>query len=397
MRIVSAELVECLGAQRFGNGEYVTHPLVVCREIVQGRDNVMGQGLEILAGCVKREVGHSTGCSGHGQIRGRRPNRLDSPKATAGVIQHRRGLDLSVGRVAGDMRGAERHVVQEIPVYGRFPFPYVHDRASHRPSNQSFEQGGISHDFSARGIDQDGRWRHAGKFICSEHMKRRIGSVERQGDVKGHEVGPEDFREWPVSFITGCASQWRIMQERSQAQRGRLGCHEAADPAGADDPQGFSVEHEAFGVGRHEQGRQHVFRHGVRIAPKGCGKPDVPGRQILPVDMLDARGRRPHELHAGVRQQRGVHFGDGPDDERAGVPKRLAGHGSSREQGHRAEMRKRVPSKRNLFIDHESHVYLTVMGVEQDHSNPRAKAFPRHVQPGSGEMIPHLALTVRSS
>ena len=43
--------------------------------------------------------------------------------------------------------------------------------------------------------------------------------------------------------------------------------------------------------------------------------------------------------------------------------KRLAGHGSSREQGHGAEMRKRVPAKRNLFIDHELHVYLTVMGL----------------------------------
>ena len=79
--------------------------------------------------------------------------------------------------------------------------------------------------------------------------------------------------------------------------------------------------------------------------------------------MFDARGRRSHELHGGVRQQRGIDFGDGPDDERVGFPKRLAGHGSSREQGHGAEMRKRVPAKRNLFIDHELHVYLTVMGL----------------------------------
>ena len=295
------------------------------------------------------------------------------------------------------MRGAERHVIQQFPVDGRLPFPDVHDRSCYRPAGQGLKQGGIVHDFSARGIDQDGRWRHAGKFICSEHMKRRIGSVERQGDVEGHDVGLEGFRERPVFSIIGCPRQWRIMQERAQAQRGRFGRHEAADPSGPDDPQRFSAEAQALGVGRHEQGRQHVLRHGVRIAPEGCGKPDVASGQILTVDVLDARGRRPHELHAGVRQQRGIDVGDGPDDERAGVPKRLAGHGSSREQGHGTEMRKRFPGKRNLFIDHESHVYLTVMGVEPDRFNPRAKAFSKHVQPGSGEMRHHLALTVRSS
>ena len=295
------------------------------------------------------------------------------------------------------MWGAERHVVQQFPVDGRLPFPYVHNCSCYRPAGQGRKQGGIVHDFAARGIDEDGRWRHAGKFLGSDQMKRRIGSVERQGNVKGDEVGPEDFREWPVSWIAGCSRQWRIMQERAQAQRGHFGRYEAADPAGADDPQGFSVEREAFGVGRHEQGRQHVLRHGVRIAPEGRGKRDVASGQILTVDVLDARGRRPHELHAGVRQQRGIDVGDGPDDERAGVPKRLAGHGSSREQGHGTEMRKRFPGKRNLFIDHESHVYLTVMGVEPDRFNPRAKAFSKHVQPGSGEMRHHLALTVRSS
>ncbi len=245
----------------------------------------------------------------------------------------------------------------------RLPFPYVHDCSCYRPAGQGLKQGGIVHDFSARGIDQDGRWRHAGKFICSDHVKRRIGSVERQRDVQGHEVGLQDFSEWPIPAIARCPRQWRIMQKRPQAQRGRLGRHEAADPAGPDDPQGFSVEHEVLGVGRREQGRQHVLCHGVRIAPEGRGKPDVTSGQILLVDMLDARGCRSHELHVGVCQQRGIHFGDGPDDERVGVTKRLAGHGSSREQGHGAEMRKRFPGKRNILIHYELHEPLTVVGL----------------------------------
>ena len=236
------------------------------------------------------------------------------------------------------MWGAERHVVQEIPIDGRLPFPYIHDRSCYRPFGQGLDQGGISHDFSACGIDQDGRGIHLRKFLGFDQMKRRIGSVERQGDVQGDEVGPEDFRERPVSWIAGCSRQWRIVQERAQAQRGRFGRHEAADPAGPDDPQRFSAEAQALGVGRHEQGRQHVLRHGVRIAPEGCGKPNVPSGQILPVDMLDARGRRSHELHVRAVQQRRIDSGNGPDDEHAGVPKRLAGHGSSREQGHGAEM-----------------------------------------------------------
>ena len=141
---------------------------------------------------------------------------------------------------------------------------------------KSLEQGSIIHDFSACGIDQNGRCRHVSKFICSDQMKRRIGSVERQGDVQGHEVGLEGFSEWPISSIAGCSRQWRIMQERLHAQRGCLGRHEAADPADTDDPQGFSAEDEALGVGRDKQGRQHVLCDGVRIAPEGCGKPDVP-------------------------------------------------------------------------------------------------------------------------
>ena len=249
---------------------------MVSRKVVKGRDHFMGQRLEIFAGGVKLDVGHSPGGEGRGQIMGRRPGRLDSPKATAGVIQHHRPIDFCVGGVAGNVWRAKRHVAQEIPGNGRFPFPYVHDRSFYRSSGQGLKQGSIIHDFSACGIDQNGRWSHMSKFICSDQMKRRIGSVERQGDVQGHEVGAEDFREWPVSSVTGCARQWRIMQERLHAQRGGLGRHEAADSAGTDDPQGFPVEDEALGVGRHEQGRQHVLCDGVRITTGGCGKPDVP-------------------------------------------------------------------------------------------------------------------------
>ena len=150
--------------------------------------------------------GTVAGARGAGRSGGGVQAGFDSPKATAGVIHHHRPIDFCVGGVAGNVWCAERHVVQEIPVNGRFPFPYVHDRSSYRPSGQSLEQGSIIHDFSACGIDQNGRCRHAGKFICSDQMKRRIGSVERQGDVKGHEVGAEDFSEWPVSSIAGCCA-----------------------------------------------------------------------------------------------------------------------------------------------------------------------------------------------
>ena len=75
--------------------------------------------------------------------------------------------------------------------------------------------------------------------------------------------------------------------------------------------------------------------------------------------MLDAGGRRSHELYVGIDQQRGIDFGDGSDDQRVGVPNCLAGDVSSRKQGHGPEMRKCFMGKRNIFIDDESHVFLT--------------------------------------
>ena len=79
MRIVSSEPVECLGPQWFGNGEYVTHPRVVCGQVVQGRENVMGQGLEIFAGGIEHKMGQSAGGRCSRSVR-RNPYRFDSQK-----------------------------------------------------------------------------------------------------------------------------------------------------------------------------------------------------------------------------------------------------------------------------------------------------------------------------
>ena len=254
MRIVSSESVECLWPPWLGKSEHFPHPRMVSREVVQRGGHVMGESLEILAGRIEFNVGRSPGCEGRWQIQGRRPGRLNSPKAAAGVIQHHRSVDFPVGRVAGNVWCAKRHVVQKIPVDGRFPFPYVHDRSPYCAPGQSLKQGIIIHDFSACRIDQNGRWHHVRKFTFSDQMKRRVGSIERQGDMKGYEVGLYDLGEWPVLSIAGFSRQWRIMKESLHAQCGRLGRHKAADSADTNDPYGFSVEDEAFEVGRHQQG-----------------------------------------------------------------------------------------------------------------------------------------------
>ena len=57
----------------------------------------------------------------------------------------------------------------------------------------------IIHDFTACGIDQNGRGRHVRQFIGSDQMKRGVGSVVRQWDVQGNEVGLQGFSQWPVS------------------------------------------------------------------------------------------------------------------------------------------------------------------------------------------------------
>ena len=125
-----------------------------------------------------------------------------------------------------------------------------------------------------------------------------------------------------------------------------------AAPDNADTPAG---QFETLALGQHQQRADHVFRGRGGVADGRGGKPDPPGQQVVPVDMIETDSRRTDEAHPGAFQQLGPDPRHRAHQQDVGIAHIGGTHTAPRAQRHFAQRGKCLGNAGDVFISNDFH------------------------------------------
>ena len=109
--------------------------------------------------------------------------------AAEGADDHIVGIDLAVGRVAGNVWRTDEDALQQVKVHRRLPFPYIQHGVTHPAIAQRRQQCHIVDNLAATGIYNIGYTRKALEEMLVGHVPRGIRPRRGQRHLESDDVG----------------------------------------------------------------------------------------------------------------------------------------------------------------------------------------------------------------
>ena len=129
--------------------------------------------------------------------------------------------------------------------------------------------------------------------------------------------------------------------------------------ADTDHPERLVTQTKFPPSGHFQHGRHHVFRHGIGVTALGAGKTDALGGQVgfrsiwsVPIVAVATN------FTGAAVQQRGVHGGNRPHEQRVGIAHRTGGNFTPGHQPHLAQRAKCLLDEGDIWIGNDSHIMI---------------------------------------
>ncbi len=270
-------------------------------------------------------------------------------------VDHFGPAQLAIQAVAGNVRRAQRDLLQQGQVDGGLAFPDIQHHAEIIALRQYLVQRGIVCHGTACGVDEHRALPELAECGFIEQVTGRVIAGACQRHVHGHHVRPQRRLQIDEIIIDAGCLQRRIVHQAAHAQRRQALAHAGTDIAATDDARGLPGRLETLLLREHQQAADHVLGCGGGVAAGRRGKADAAGFQVSGIDVIEADGGGTHEAHRRPGEQGLIHPAHRTHQQDIRSADLLRTEAAAVYQRHLAQRGKGLAHAGNVFIGNDFH------------------------------------------